>query len=266
MSAKLLRDNAEKRGFRTRFIKKLLSNIKYRCTNPRDGRYKYYGGRGIKCLLSVEDLEVIYERDRPDLMVKPSIDRRANDGHYEFSNCQFIELADNIAKSKRRQYPCVGCGVVARPLRRNGKTWCENCVKSEKYNNAKYAEYVNFVIQKCRDRGFDIAPVFTDRGKKVSTHRLCVNGTAINICYATKAWKTSPQSCDYWQFYPSFNADIQVLVAKYRDVYQAWILVEKPHLRILYIPVVRSTNQRGPRPRYDWPALKNAWHLLAPAQ
>src|SRR3990167_7090986 len=68
---------------RDRWLMRILNNIIFRCTNPKDKRFKNYGGRGIKTFLTLEDLQFLYERDRPDLMRRPSIDRIENEGNYE---------------------------------------------------------------------------------------------------------------------------------------------------------------------------------------
>ena len=70
---------------------------KGRCENRLDKRYKYYGGRGIKFLMTIEDFKTIWFRDKANLMKKPSIDRINNDGNYHLNNCRFIELRQNCA-------------------------------------------------------------------------------------------------------------------------------------------------------------------------
>ena len=80
---------------------RLLSSIKSRCTNPNASGFKNYGGRGILCELSSQDIRELWERDAACKMIKPTIDRINNDGHYSFSNCRFIELVDNLKKSQR---------------------------------------------------------------------------------------------------------------------------------------------------------------------
>lgn len=78
--------------------KLVLSWIKQRCNNPNTVYYYRYGGRGIKCLITEEELKQLWFRDKAYLMKKPSIDRIDNDGHYELSNCRFIELSENNSK------------------------------------------------------------------------------------------------------------------------------------------------------------------------
>lgn len=73
-------------------------NIKLRCNNPNADNYKWYGGRGIKCLITSKELKQLWFRDKAYLMKKPSIDRKDNDGNYIFENCRFIELSKNVAK------------------------------------------------------------------------------------------------------------------------------------------------------------------------
>lgn len=82
--------------------KETLSGIKQRCNNPNNEDYKYYGGKGIKCLITSEELKELWFRDKAYLMKKPSIDREENDGNYEYENCRFIELRENIGKDKRK--------------------------------------------------------------------------------------------------------------------------------------------------------------------
>lgn len=78
--------------------KRYFIGIKQRCNNSTNTAYKYYGGRGIKCLITEEELKELWFRDKAYNLKRPSIDRENNSGHYEFSNCRFIELVENIAK------------------------------------------------------------------------------------------------------------------------------------------------------------------------
>jgi len=78
--------------------------IKTRCNNQKYISYKNYGGRGIKCLITVEELKQLWFRDKAYEMKKPSIDREDDDGNYEFSNCRYIEFKLNIERqNKTRQ-------------------------------------------------------------------------------------------------------------------------------------------------------------------
>ena len=73
-----------------------------RCNNPKQTGYEYYGGRGIKMLLSVGDVKFLWLRDRASEMKRPSIDRIDPDDHYSLENSRFIELFDNISRKRKR--------------------------------------------------------------------------------------------------------------------------------------------------------------------
>lgn len=66
-------------------------SIKQRCGDKTRNWYK----RGIKCLITVDELKQIWFRDRAYLLKRPSLDRIDNDGHYIASNCRYIELSEN---------------------------------------------------------------------------------------------------------------------------------------------------------------------------
>ena len=72
-----------------------------RCTTKNHNRYHRYGGRGIKCLISKDEIKELWFRDKAWLLKKPSIDRIDNDGHYEYGNCRFIELGENSKKGSK---------------------------------------------------------------------------------------------------------------------------------------------------------------------
>ena|SRR3990167_7137366 len=72
-----------------------ISSIISRCTQKGCNGYKYYGGRGIKTFITVDELEFLWHRDYAANMKHPSIDRIDNDGNYELSNCRFMEWEDN---------------------------------------------------------------------------------------------------------------------------------------------------------------------------
>ncbi len=82
--------------------KKILKDIKQRCNNSKATGYINYGGRGIKCLITENELKQLWFRDKAYNLKQPSIDRKDSDGNYEFDNCEFIELVENIAKDKRK--------------------------------------------------------------------------------------------------------------------------------------------------------------------
>lgn len=83
--------------------KKFLKGIKTRCNNPNCKDFKYYGGRGIKCLITSEELKELWFRDRAYLMKKPSIDRIDNDDDYTYKNCRFIEWYKNSTAVHRKR-------------------------------------------------------------------------------------------------------------------------------------------------------------------
>ena len=78
--------------------KRFLKLIKQRCNDFNKDNYKYYGLRGIKCLITFEQLKNLWYRDKAYLLKKPSIDRKNNNKNYTFNNCQFIEHKENSVK------------------------------------------------------------------------------------------------------------------------------------------------------------------------
>ena len=74
----------------------LLNSIKQRCTNIKQDNYSRYGGKGIKCFLTKEDLFHLAMRDEYNKLKKPSIDRKDSNKNYTLENCRFIELTKNV--------------------------------------------------------------------------------------------------------------------------------------------------------------------------
>ena len=86
-------------------------NMIQRCTNPRKNRYEYYGGRGIVCFLTNDDIAALWRLNKAGNLNRPTLDRINNNGPYALWNCQFIEAKDNISKAHRKWGKCqmVGC-------------------------------------------------------------------------------------------------------------------------------------------------------------
>jgi hypothetical protein len=80
-----------------------LRSIKTRCNNNNVPEYKNYGGRGIKCLITADELKELWFRDNASQMKKPSIDRIDNNGDYCLENCRFIELKENTKKAQKNK-------------------------------------------------------------------------------------------------------------------------------------------------------------------
>jgi len=79
----------------------ILQGIKQRCNNPNNKKYYLYGGKGIINKLTLLDLKCLWKRDKADLMIKPSIDRKNSNKNYIRSNCRFIELIENSGRAMR---------------------------------------------------------------------------------------------------------------------------------------------------------------------
>lgn len=78
--------------------------LRGRCRNENNISYKNYGGRGIKALITKEEVKKLWFRDKAYNLKRPSIDREDNNGHYTYGNCKFIELVDNIKKSNKERF------------------------------------------------------------------------------------------------------------------------------------------------------------------
>lgn len=73
-------------------------SAKGRCSNPKSTGYRRYGGRGIKFLLTKDEIKEMWFRDKAYLMKRASLDRIDNNGHYFKENCRFLETRDNALK------------------------------------------------------------------------------------------------------------------------------------------------------------------------
>lgn len=88
-----------------------LTDMKQRCNNSKNTRYDDYGGRGVKCLITEEEIKELWFRDKAWELIQASIDRIDNDRDYTYNNCRFIEMGENSAKDKRKivlQYDLAG--------------------------------------------------------------------------------------------------------------------------------------------------------------
>lgn len=135
-------------------IRKLHSNIWYRCNYPGTNKFEYYGGAGIQCNITIEELTELWERDSAHLLIKPSIDRIEAVGNYDKANCRFIELDRNritrqfkqctncphrlyisskydVCYKCRTNSTCGKCGSLYKRSQKNQRL-CQNCSTSTK--------------------------------------------------------------------------------------------------------------------------------------
>ena len=86
-----------------------LEYAKFRCTQPCSNRYEYYGARGIRMLLTPDEIKKLWFRDHANLMRQPTIHRIDTDGHYEINNCCFMERSEHgrlkVGRPCRRKKP-----------------------------------------------------------------------------------------------------------------------------------------------------------------
>ena len=74
--------------------KRIDTRLKYeKCAS-----YEYY--KNIKSTLTIDQLKILWFRDKADKMIKPSIDRINSKGNYTFENCRYIELSVNSKRGR----------------------------------------------------------------------------------------------------------------------------------------------------------------------
>jgi len=97
---------------------KSYRHAKGRCNNPRNAKFKDYGGRNVKFLYTS------YKQFIEDVGLKPSpshsIDRIWNDGNYEPSNCKWSTPTEQ-ARNRRITFKVEYQGIV-KPLAQ----WCDD--------------------------------------------------------------------------------------------------------------------------------------------
>lgn len=86
----------------------IIDGIKSRCKNRNNPSYRWYGKKGIRCLITSKDLKNIWYRDMAYKLKRPSIDRINPRVNYTLGNCRFIELEENIRRATKI-YICKVC-------------------------------------------------------------------------------------------------------------------------------------------------------------
>lgn len=105
-------------GMRNSSEYKAWSEMRQRCGNPNNDKYKLYGNRGIRVCPEWENFETFYA----DMGPKPkghSLDRINNNGDYEKSNCRWATQTQQVRnRNTTRKLTVNG---VTRPI----AEWCE---------------------------------------------------------------------------------------------------------------------------------------------
>lgn len=83
--------------------RKIFTLLRRRCNDPRFQPYRYYGAKGIKNRLNFRQFVFLWNRDKADTLVIPTLDRIDGKGNYTLKNCRFIECSENSKKSWRER-------------------------------------------------------------------------------------------------------------------------------------------------------------------
>jgi len=76
--------------------------LRQRCNDPKARNYKWYGGKGIQCEITINEIEKLWIRDEAFKMIEPHLSRKDHDGNYTFENCLFTDKKFNVGERNTR--------------------------------------------------------------------------------------------------------------------------------------------------------------------
>ncbi|MDU1521893.1 MAG: hypothetical protein E6905_05495 [Actinomyces sp.] len=84
-----------------RWLDRRLTSAKQRCTNPNDGQWESYGGRGIEFRFSsIQEAGLWIVDNLPNVSEELELDRIDTNGHYEPGNLRFVDRKANIGNRR----------------------------------------------------------------------------------------------------------------------------------------------------------------------
>ena len=237
-------------------------NAVARCEIPTARKYEYYGGAGIKCLLTKEQTEQLWHRDEASSLKQPSLSRKDSSGCYTFDNCRFIEFAETRVN---RQYgrPNTTCRICSTIFCGNGMLKvCPVCRKLELAKNAKYSPLIERARRAALERGLTVEPVFNQDGGIV-TSSLKINGELVIVSRCDNI-TINRDGGRYSHLRASRKkAEIYCLVRRVGKRREIFFYSDPLGVTDFFIPVVLTQEKHGGRkPLVNWPKLKDAWHLF----
>lgn len=66
-------------------------NAKQRCQNPKCPAYKWYGAKGVKFCLTLDEVKKLWFKYKAYELEHPSLDRRKSELDYTYDNCRFVD-------------------------------------------------------------------------------------------------------------------------------------------------------------------------------
>lgn len=117
LNQELRAKRSRKHGKRRSRLYGVWTSMKIRCYNPRNNRYKYYGGRGITvCDEWLHDFQAFYDwsmangYDENAPRGKCTIDRIDNDKGYSPDNCRWVDMkvqSSNKSSNRKAENICL---------------------------------------------------------------------------------------------------------------------------------------------------------------
>jgi hypothetical protein len=81
---------------------KHLKASRQRCNDKNATNYKWYGLKGIQCLITIQEIKLLWNRDKAWLFKEAHLSRKNHNDNYTFDNCFFSSKKQNVGESNKR--------------------------------------------------------------------------------------------------------------------------------------------------------------------